>query len=383
MKVYTDGSCIHNGAEEARAGAGVWFGHNHPLNASIRVTNHQQSNQTGELLAILHALQTVPLVTPIRIISDSLYCLRGIVLHSSAWEARGWIKVANKDLFKAILSWCRARSAPTFFRWVKGHAKSIGNHHADRLAADGAQKEPAGDGDLRTIAKFLPQGAQIATISQSTIYAGIMERKSKDIRRATQDSLAQVKTAIKTTSGLTPTDTQIWKSIRSTTTGRRMRVFLWKLLHQGFHCGDWWKHIAGYEGRAVCSFCGSTDSLQHIISECNIPGQAQIWDFARQTLRRKGHEIPPISLGLIAGANLFSIHTGQQKPLVGATRLARIVLTESAYLIWKVRCERVIERDNDPREYPSQAYLTNRTWTAHMAELLYMPYRVRSACFEA
>lgn len=29
--VYTDGACENNGKPNARAGLGVWFGHNHPL----------------------------------------------------------------------------------------------------------------------------------------------------------------------------------------------------------------------------------------------------------------------------------------------------------------------------------------------------------------
>ncbi|KAF9780845.1 hypothetical protein BJ322DRAFT_1011739, partial [Thelephora terrestris] len=55
LTVYTDGSCIGNGTAEARAGSGVWYAPQDPRNASIRVPGKAQSNQVGELLAILHA----------------------------------------------------------------------------------------------------------------------------------------------------------------------------------------------------------------------------------------------------------------------------------------------------------------------------------------
>jgi hypothetical protein len=55
--VYTDGSCVHNGAANATAGAGVWFVPNDERNFVIRVPGPNQSNQAGELLA-LHQVVT-------------------------------------------------------------------------------------------------------------------------------------------------------------------------------------------------------------------------------------------------------------------------------------------------------------------------------------
>ncbi|KAF8054841.1 hypothetical protein FPV67DRAFT_1355171, partial [Lyophyllum atratum] len=50
--VATDGSCLDNGEDSARAGAGVYYAVDHPKNKSIKVpTTFPQSNQTGELLA--------------------------------------------------------------------------------------------------------------------------------------------------------------------------------------------------------------------------------------------------------------------------------------------------------------------------------------------
>lgn len=51
--VYTDGSCINNGKENAIAGIGIYFGENDVRNVSQRVIG-KQSNNTGELGAIYH-----------------------------------------------------------------------------------------------------------------------------------------------------------------------------------------------------------------------------------------------------------------------------------------------------------------------------------------
>ncbi|THU75953.1 hypothetical protein K435DRAFT_595190, partial [Dendrothele bispora CBS 962.96] len=48
----TDGSCVNNGEDNARAGAGIYIEPNHSLNRAIKIPLYiAQSNQTGELVA--------------------------------------------------------------------------------------------------------------------------------------------------------------------------------------------------------------------------------------------------------------------------------------------------------------------------------------------
>ncbi|KAJ6548853.1 hypothetical protein B0H19DRAFT_855805, partial [Mycena capillaripes] len=54
--IYTDGSAINNGKEDAQAGAGVYYGPNDGRNRAIRVpTELLPSNNVGEILAIKEA----------------------------------------------------------------------------------------------------------------------------------------------------------------------------------------------------------------------------------------------------------------------------------------------------------------------------------------
>ena len=79
INVYTDGSCIHNGKPNAKAGIGVFFGESDPRNVSERIEG-KQSNNTAELKAIIraiHLLDTdISLGNKIIIYSDSDYSIK-------------------------------------------------------------------------------------------------------------------------------------------------------------------------------------------------------------------------------------------------------------------------------------------------------------------
>lgn len=50
VKVYTDGACTKNGKMGAKAGIGVWFNEDHPLNVSAPVKG-PPTNNTAEIQA--------------------------------------------------------------------------------------------------------------------------------------------------------------------------------------------------------------------------------------------------------------------------------------------------------------------------------------------
>ncbi|WFD32063.1 ribonuclease H [Malassezia sp. CBS 17886] len=80
LRVYTDGSSIGNGRKGARAGYGVFWEDPalHHLNKAARVPGAEQTNNRGELLAILHALDVCPDANaPLAIYTDSQYAVNG------------------------------------------------------------------------------------------------------------------------------------------------------------------------------------------------------------------------------------------------------------------------------------------------------------------
>ena len=140
--VYTDRVCINNGDEDAAAGLGIWYGEEDVRNLSMRVPIPQQSNQTGELMAVLLATKAHPPNKDLLIVSDSRYAIDGITKHARRWESRNWIDTNHGDIFRCIVAWMRWRNGKTTLKWVKGHSGTKGNEEADKLAGEGAKQPP-------------------------------------------------------------------------------------------------------------------------------------------------------------------------------------------------------------------------------------------------
>jgi ribonuclease HI len=87
---------------------------------------------------------------------------------------------------------------------------------------------------------------------------------------------------VKRVTGHLPTDATIWHSIRSKDITRTIRVFFWKVLHKAHKCGDYWLKIPDFEHHSNCPDCGVEDSMTRILTECNTPGQREIWNLTKE-----------------------------------------------------------------------------------------------------
>lgn len=133
MNVYTDGGCDSNGAKDAKAGIGVFFGENDQRNVSKRITGLQTNNR-AELSAIIEALRiTLNYEQDVLIHTDSEYSMNGI---------KGINKIKkNGDLFDEISMLLKLRRGKTDFIKVHGHSGlKDGNYYADFLATKAISK---------------------------------------------------------------------------------------------------------------------------------------------------------------------------------------------------------------------------------------------------
>ena len=140
--VYTDGSCIHNGKPNAKAGIGVYFTENDPRNVS-RTFKGKQSNNTAELNAIIDVSEIlkneIERNEPIVICSDSQYSIRCCTTYGAKLASNGWTeKKPNLELVKKAYNIYRNKYNVTFKHILAHTGKqdrhSIGNDGADRLA---------------------------------------------------------------------------------------------------------------------------------------------------------------------------------------------------------------------------------------------------------
>ncbi|KAJ3879891.1 ribonuclease H-like domain-containing protein, partial [Lentinula edodes] len=137
LKIYTDGSCANVGQPNARAGSGVFFGNpSHSLNTMARVTG-KQTNNRGELLAVLIAIQKSHTKRRLEIFSDSEYAIRAIVYRAPKEAQSNWT-CTNGDILRAISLWIASREAPIIFHHVRGHSNNAHNDAADNLAKLGS-----------------------------------------------------------------------------------------------------------------------------------------------------------------------------------------------------------------------------------------------------
>ncbi|XP_075454407.1 ribonuclease H1-like [Ascaphus truei] len=142
--VYTDGCCTQNGQEGARAGAGVYWGPDHPLNVSTRLEG-RQTNQRAEIEAASKALEQARghNITKLEIHTDSKFTTDGITKWVPAWKENGWKTstgrdVVNKTEFQKLDR--LADGMDITWKHVPGHSGIVGNERADQLAREGARK---------------------------------------------------------------------------------------------------------------------------------------------------------------------------------------------------------------------------------------------------
>lgn len=142
--VYTDGCCSKNGQHGARAGIGVYWGPNHPLNVAERLSG-RQTNQRAELQAACKALeQAIDLdIQKLVLYTDSKFTINGITSWVKNWKNNGWrLKsggaVVNQEDFQKL----DELNEELDVKWmhIPGHAGYLGNEEADRLSREGAAK---------------------------------------------------------------------------------------------------------------------------------------------------------------------------------------------------------------------------------------------------
>lgn len=132
MYVYTDGSCIHNGYPNAKAGYGVYFGKDDSRNISKRVPSDMlQTNNVGELMAIIEAAKIIPRDVKAIIYTDSEYCI------TMAQKISYTNKTKNIELVKEMGYLLRDKKIE--LRHIRSHTNlsdkhSLGNEQADLLA---------------------------------------------------------------------------------------------------------------------------------------------------------------------------------------------------------------------------------------------------------
>ncbi|XP_030577383.1 ribonuclease H1 isoform X2 [Archocentrus centrarchus] len=142
--VYTDGCCSANGQRGARAGIGVYWGVNHPLNVAERLQG-RQTNQRAEIQAACRALEQAKEnnIEKLVLYTDSKFTINGVTSWVKNWKLNGWRlksggQITNKEDFVKLDR--LNGQLEVVWMHIPGHAGYKGNEEADRLSREGAAK---------------------------------------------------------------------------------------------------------------------------------------------------------------------------------------------------------------------------------------------------
>ena len=146
VDVYVDGACSYNGRGEPRAGIGVWFRPNLPLNVS-RPSQRRQTNNSAEIEAATVAAQQAQKagIKKLRIKTDSISLVNSATEWIPRWEAKNWKPYENKPVRnRPEFEEMKTALEPLNVIWehVPSHTRIPGNDMADKLAREGIEASP-------------------------------------------------------------------------------------------------------------------------------------------------------------------------------------------------------------------------------------------------
>ncbi|KAH9927752.1 uncharacterized protein B0H18DRAFT_875187, partial [Fomitopsis serialis] len=308
---------------------------------------------------------------PLHIVSSSTRLAVEMTQKLPQWEDRGWIQIDGATYLRALANQLRQRCAVTTFRTPKnGQERDIMLKAHDHAVASYPHVPPQ-HVQPRITKSFDLSGARMSSLTQALAYQGIRASAESPECRSTQRHLSEIRSLLTACSGPVH-DGEIWKEVRHGDIRRPVTDFLWKGIHGAHRVGAYWTNIPGYEDRAVCRLCGVTESMAHILTECAALERSSVWSYVERAWTRTGGEWREPSLPSILAAGLATPRRANGKPSKDhSVKLWRILLTEAAYLIWCLRCERVIQHEDEANWKHSKRSIAAR-WYASVNKRLHL-----------
>ncbi len=249
------------------------------------------------------------------------------------------------------------RSAHTLFKWVKGHNGHAGNEEADVLAGIGAAKTSCDDLNLTIPRRYRLTGAKLQALTQKLAYRAIRNRadtQTKPRPRAAAN-IDRISSGVEDAFRARVHESTIWNSLRAKHVTRPISQFMWMAVHDGYMLGTHWlrpRMSEELQQRAMCATCGECETMSHILFECGANGQESVWSLLEELWRLTEASWKPPNWGTTFGAACAIFKTAEGARRTATEQLWCILSTEALHLVWKLRCERVIQ--NEGRQFSEQ-----------------------------
>ncbi|KAE9386640.1 hypothetical protein BT96DRAFT_948981 [Gymnopus androsaceus JB14] len=224
------------------------------------------------------------------------------------------------------------------------------NTKAKQMVKKGLRLNEERGPENRDDPKMKQSGIKLTSATQELIYKAISKAQTS-MRRAHRKN---------------PMRGEIWKGIRHKNLSREARYFLMMLTHNAYMIGTNWHCFDKHElqERATCKKCRETESLEHILTTCRCNGQEIIWNLANEAWEKKGYNWRKPDLGDILTCALPKFNKNKNEE--GDLRFYRMLISESARLIWLIRNNWVI---NEQAQELSETEIRNK-WISVMNKQL-------------
>ena len=335
---------------------------------SIRARIAPTSKQAADLTAMLIAIQNTPDFAPLHLKTTSTSLVKTFTADVLNLEKAGWFGIKNTPLIRAVTARLRKRSARTTLQWISKKKLGPENHEAKKIAQSALSNDEINSPDMSIPKEFNLTGAELSTLSQASAYAAIREMKKTKHTETTENNVRRIMNTIQQLTGQPPEAEKIWKQLRNEAIKRLISDFLWKMIHNVHKVGKYWKNLPGYEERSKCNKCDTLESIEHILFECKETGQQEVWELTKELWGKTGHDWPGQNLATVTAGGLLQFESppppedGEKKKKWrdGRQRLLMIILSESAYLIWKLRNKRRIRNEENPDFEHTRREISNR-----------------------
>ena len=258
VTVYTDGSSLRNGEEDAEIGAGAWIVEADESKSWRVRADRPLDNNSAEIMAIALAVEQIDSAR-IEIITDSKIAIKA-VREAHVEERMGFVGKPYKEEKRFLLNALRAHGGSVGLTWVKGHSSDFGNDMADGAArkAINTPSETIWLGGTRGTLSL--KGATLKLITQY-LDEGTDTRMEDNPQR--QWGLEAIREECAPWD-YCPTVRTIQKEIWSSSDNPQEKEFLWK----------WFWNLLPEPD--YCPWCGGGYSIIHIALDCG-PLDYQTW----------------------------------------------------------------------------------------------------------
>nr|GAT45911.1 predicted protein [Mycena chlorophos] len=303
-----------------------------------------QKPHTAEAAGSLLAIRNAPCEQDLTIVCRTPHVRDK---HLSRWENEGWVGVKDRDVLRCLAAEMKTRTGQTLFLVdERGDMQEL--KQANARANNACDTSQAGTIPVPILPGYELPGVKLANIRQRIVYHAIREWKNAERkkRESMEERVADITADVLHDYDRAVDPENIWLSAHTKDIALNTRNFIWRMMHDSFRLGRKWEDIPRCEDFGVCELCGAEETIQHILLECKHPGQEQVWAEAKALWAKTGLPWRATTLGGILACGLATFPNRNGKLNVAKQWLFRILVSEAAGLIWKIRCERVMEPEN-------------------------------------